>query len=76
MSQTIGDLIDRLAIVHVKLWHVNERLEETLEIRTREAMQEQPLMIRNQFELNAERAELVREIDERLDEKAKARTKL
>ena len=70
---SIGELIDRISIINVKIWHAEEKFTRAKEENDKENMANIAVLTR---ELNRERASLREEINHCIEGKGRGSTKL
>jgi hypothetical protein len=68
LTYSIGELIDKLCVVHLKLWHAEERTEV---LKDTDNIKEIDSLLNQVISLNELRVKIVESIDELLTEKTK-----
>jgi len=62
LKYSLGELVDKLAVVHLKIWHLEEQIKETSDESTVEDLCDQVI------NLNTTRNEIIKSIDEYTNE--------
>jgi hypothetical protein len=64
MADTIGDLIDKLTIANIKLWHIEDERREFVEIEEKEQTKGKAVKFLNMIsDVNKERNSLIDQIN-------------
>lgn len=69
LTYSIGELIDKLCVVHLKIWHLEEEIERLRNLGEEELENIEPLL-NKVVSLNKLRVKIVSSIDEFLTEEA------
>jgi hypothetical protein len=62
LTYTFGELTDKLTIIHLKIWHIEDKIEEIKE--DKDKIEEINKMLDQVVTLNKLRVEIVKSIDE------------
>ena len=69
LTYSIGEMIDRLAVVHLKIWHLEEEIQKLKEINAPAKKIE--IICDQVVNLNAFRMKIVKAIDEYFEDRDK-----
>lgn len=69
LSYSIGELIDKLCVIHLKIWHIEEEVERIKDSKEEEDLKRIDQLLQQVVTLNKTRVDIVSSIDEFLGEK-------
>ena len=67
LTYTVGDLIDKLCVVHLKIWHIEEKIETIKESTKEEDLEIIEKLLNQVVSLNELRVKIVDSLNEILD---------
>jgi len=71
LTYTIGDLIDKLCVVHLKIWHIEDNIEKIKDSKEEKDLETIEKLLNQVVTLNKLRIDIVESINEFWDEKCK-----
>jgi hypothetical protein len=64
LNYSIGEMIDKLVVIHLKIWHLEEKINELKDNYEKENLEEVGKLGEQVVSLNKRRVEITKAIDE------------
>lgn len=64
LTYSIGELVDKLCVIHLKIWHIEEEIEKIKDSKEKKDLVKVDKFLQQVVTLNKQRVKIVESIDE------------